>query len=113
MTRKCIFQERFRYDPCRSCDGCNEGCPNYLGEFKHSKPITLDTRKSLGVEKLLEIASYETTNKVSREQTDPPTVPHMKGTHSESFNYLQHRRSILEPLLPRRNFLERFRRSQR
>lgn len=37
--KKCIFQERFRYDPCRSCNGFNLNCPNRLEEFKYSKDI--------------------------------------------------------------------------
>lgn len=31
-TKPCIFKARFKYDPCRSCDGLNQVCENYLSQ---------------------------------------------------------------------------------
>lgn len=52
-TYICIFKERFKYDPCRSCDGLNRVCENYLAskgnesiDFYHSKIINTTIQRN-------------------------------------------------------------------
>ena len=30
--KPCLFKERFKYEPCRSCDGLDRNCKNYLSQ---------------------------------------------------------------------------------
>lgn len=101
---KCIFQERFKYEPCRSCDGYDLTCPNRLEEFKYSKPIVTQTPSQLEGE----MGSIP----IRADNSARPSVGKY-SSKEKPFSWFNSRDRILEPLLPRPDFLKRFRRSQR
>ena len=96
-------------------------------ETRDSRDKTAEnfTRKSSSVEKPIEgcamctdqIRTTETTNEVFDRSTRISTTVSNSLTHSESYSrpvvLLQNVRSKVEPMLPRPDFLERFRRYQR
>lgn len=111
MTFHCA--NKGRYDFCNHCKGYDTECPEYEEDFVNF--LHNQARKSPSVEKPFGTTDYEPTNGVVVEGNRIPSQQFQYGTHSESYSRpVEFKRlGLLEPILTRRDFIERFRRFQR
>jgi predicted metal-binding protein len=89
MTKHCINHARVTYDCCRSCQGKDINCPEYLSDIEHTRQVT------------------ENLYKVRK--------PSFEGSQqtAEIYHPIEYRRlNLLEKQLTTRFFLQRFYRSQ-
>ena len=106
----CLNHRRMTFDFCRHCRGYDIDCPEYLSDIEHTRQTKPKAEQLDEHECRILGLNSETKNSI----TDSFML---KDKTAESYSrpvvLLQNVRSKVEPMLPRPDFLERFRRYQR
>jgi hypothetical protein len=140
MIPICLNHRRMTYDFCRSCpNGRDLDCPEYLSDIEHSHQVTENQNRmqksssdgSQQIDDILTRKSPRVSDSVTLDGKGKYAANgvdlsvELRGTqqthtglsHYESYSkpvvLLQNVRSKVEPMLPRPDFLERFRRYQK